>query len=163
MEYSLRDFLKPGDLGWILHQHGVRYAAEQSYDFSFEKEIAESIVVFIEQYKRGVSRIWVAESAAGIIGTIALHAQGTDEAEIRWIMVLPEYQGQGIGSRLLAEAIDFGRRRQVKLIHCCNVAVNSPGIPLYERFGFTFVSEAPVLKWGKLWVSRQYHLRLEIS
>ena len=160
MDYCIRNELHPGDLGWILYQHGIIYASSLGYDITFEKEIAKSIVRFTEQYQQGLGGIWVAESPAGILGTVAVHIVGNDEAEIRWIMVLPAQQGKGIGSRLLQAALDYCRSREFQSVHCRNVAVNSPGIPLYERSGFYVHAEEDVHKWGKQWRSRHYILRL---
>lgn len=54
------------------------------------------------------------------------------------IAVLPEYRGQGIGTRLLTRlfASDCGKQ-PVSL----SVSVNNPALRLYERFGFEPVGE----------------------
>jgi GNAT superfamily N-acetyltransferase len=160
VEYTVRNVLKPGDLGWVLTHHGIQYAKDQGYDFTFEKEIAESIASFVVQYMNGLAGIWIVEADSRIIGTIAVHSEGQYDAEIRWIIVLPDCQGRGIGSRLMSEAISFSRKSGKEILHCRNVAPDSPGIPLYERFGFSFESEECVMKWGKQWFSRHYILRL---
>ena len=107
MDVMIRNQLQPGDLGWILYRHGIGYAAEEQYDYTFEKEIAESIVRFVDLYQQDKGSIWVAEHEGHIAGTVAVHTEDENEADIRWIMVLPEYRGLGIGSRLMTHALDY--------------------------------------------------------
>jgi ribosomal protein S18 acetylase RimI-like enzyme len=50
--------------------------------------------------------------------------------------VLPDYQGQGIGTQLLEELIQIGNERNMSAI-CLSVREdNSAAVRLYERLGF---------------------------
>jgi len=42
-EVSIRTVLQPGDLGFIIHRHGVIYAEEYGYGISFETYVANGL------------------------------------------------------------------------------------------------------------------------
>jgi ribosomal protein S18 acetylase RimI-like enzyme len=76
---------------------------------------------------------WVARKAERIVGFCVATKEGTQN-RIQAIYVLPEYQGTGIGKRLLQTACDWlGSQQEIVL----NVAsYNHQAITFYRRFGF---------------------------
>jgi ribosomal protein S18 acetylase RimI-like enzyme len=77
--------------------------------------------------------LWVAKEAERIVGFCLAKKEGMQN-KIQAIYVLPEYQGTGIGKRLLQTALDWlGSQREIVL----NVAAyNHQAINFYRRFGF---------------------------
>jgi ribosomal protein S18 acetylase RimI-like enzyme len=86
-----------------------------------------------------LAHLWVAESDAEIVG-MCLARKHDQKYHVQALYVLPEYQRQGIGKRLLQAALDWiGTARPITL----NVAAyNDHAIAFYQRMGFTF-SAAP--------------------
>ena len=88
----------------------------------------------------------VCQTDAGIHGVCALHVVWEDLAEIKSLAVHPEYQKQGVGTRLtqacLAEAVSLGIKQVFVLTY-------KPGY--FERFGFHVVEKdvLPQKVWGE--------------
>ncbi len=64
----------------------------------------------------------------------------SDALKINQIYILPEYQGKGIGSACLARIIDDANLEE-KSVMLQVLKVNTRGIDLYRRLGFTIVGE----------------------
>ncbi len=64
----------------------------------------------------------------------------SDTLKVNQIYILPEYQGKGIGSACMTRIVDDagleGKSVVLKVLK-----VNTRGITLYQRLGFTFVGE----------------------
>ncbi len=59
------------------------------------------------------------------------------------IAVRREYQNRGLGSRLMAEMLDFARAHDFDSIELEVRSDNKPAIGLYEKFGFRKIGEHP--------------------
>ncbi len=77
----------------------------------------------------------VAEWAGQPVGYLFSSRQG-DTGHLSRIAVHPNYQGRGIGARLLAEAIEFFRLEKVKVITLNTQKDNTVSQRLYRHFGF---------------------------
>jgi ribosomal-protein-alanine N-acetyltransferase len=88
----------------------------------------------------------VAELAGQTIGYLFSSQQG-DRGHLIRVAVHPDYQGCGIGARLLTEAIEFFRTEGVKVVTLNTQKDNTISQRLYRRFGFRPMGEeALVLK-----------------
>jgi len=65
----------------------------------------------------------------------------SDTLKVNQIYILPEYQGRGIGSACLTHIIDDANLAQ-KSVVLKVLKVNTRGIALYQRLGFTIVDES---------------------
>jgi DNA-binding MarR family transcriptional regulator len=55
--YILRPH-EPGDIGWIIHRHGVLYAEEYGFDTRFEALVAQIAAAFIDNFDTARERCW---------------------------------------------------------------------------------------------------------
>src|SRR5262245_19584701 len=69
--YMLRPH-QPGDMGWIIHRHGVLYAEEYGLDESFEAMVARIAATFIENFDTRRERCWIAERDGEVGGSVLL-------------------------------------------------------------------------------------------
>ena len=85
-------------------------------------------------------RLWFAERAGRLVGTVTLALRGAPDREqpvVHWLAVLPEYQGHGVGRLLLAHlekvSWDLGFRDVAVESHCDW----RQAIEFYRACGFT--------------------------
>jgi GNAT superfamily N-acetyltransferase len=84
---------------------------------------------------------WVIEVEGVFAGCIALRP-ADDAYWLEHFYLEPRLQGQGIGSGVLAKTLERCDREHV--VVRVNVLHGSPSRRLYERHGFTVVTETPV-------------------
>src|SRR5262245_29983139 len=105
---TLRTSLRAGDLGAVVHLHGVVYAAERGFDPTFEAYVAAPLAEFVRRASPR-ERLWIAEASGRAVGCIAIVAAEPQTAQLRWFLVAPAARGAGLGRRLLDEALAFCR------------------------------------------------------
>jgi hypothetical protein len=64
-----RHVLEPGDLGMVVHLHGVLYAREYGLDTAFEPYVAKPLAEFASS---GRGRLWIAARDDQLVGSIAI-------------------------------------------------------------------------------------------
>jgi len=77
----------------------------------------------------------VAVAAGEVVGSIHIDASGFGFGEIG-MAVAREWRGHGVGSALLAAAIDWARERGLHKLSLSVFAHNEAAIALYRKFGF---------------------------
>ncbi|GAL86722.1 acetyltransferase [Sporocytophaga myxococcoides] len=89
----------------------------------------------IEQYIK-LSDIYIARQNEEAVGVIALFPLTPDAVEIKNVAVRPEFQGKGLGSYLIENAINTAVHNKQKSI-CIGTANSSVGqLYLYQKHGF---------------------------
>lgn len=107
----------------------VSAAEQRTYEFPWSRGN------FTDSLKAGHSA-WVCRQQGTLVG-YGLLLMAVDEAQLLNLTVLPEFQGQGLGSELLAHlqrvAGNHGARRMFLEVRQSNAAA----LALYRRFRFT--------------------------
>lgn len=88
-----------------------------------------------EQAAKEQACVTVAEGPGGIIGFLVARAVA-DELEILNMAVRPEFRRQGVASRLLADALEFGRTAGATRAFLEVRESNCGARGFYERHGF---------------------------
>ncbi|MFN2601536.1 MAG: GNAT family N-acetyltransferase [Gemmatimonadaceae bacterium] len=84
--------------------------------------------------------VYVAEDESGIAGFIVLCMVGAFVGYIQTVLVAPNHQGKGIGSKLVAYAEDRIFTESPNAFLCVS-SFNSGARRLYERLGYRYVGE----------------------
>ncbi len=151
---------RPGDIGWVIHRHGVLYHQEYGWNEEFEALVAEIAAKFIQNFDLAHERCWIAELDGAFAGCVFLVKQTEEVAKLRMLLVEPAARGHGLGRRLVDECISFSRQAGYKKITLWTNAVLHAARRIYERAGFRLVEEERHHAWGHDQVSQSWELDL---
>lgn len=157
--YLLRPH-QPGDMGWVVHRHGVLYAEEYGWDEQFEALVAGITAKFIQHYDAKRERCWIAEKDGEIVGSVFLVKHSAAVAKLRLLLVEPKARGLGIGARLVGETILFARRVGYRKIVLWTNSVLISARRIYEASGFRRVDQKRHHSFGKDLVGETWELKL---
>jgi DNA-binding MarR family transcriptional regulator/N-acetylglutamate synthase-like GNAT family acetyltransferase len=151
---------QPGDMGWIVHRHGVLYAREYGWDERLEACVAGIVGGFVERHDAQRERCWVAEVGMEVAGSVLLVKQSEAVATLRLLYVEPNVRGVGIGSRLVDECVRFARQAGYRWIRLWTPSVLTAARRIFERAGFLLVHQEPHRDFGHDLVGEARELRL---
>lgn len=157
--YFLRQH-EPGDMGWVVHKHGLLYSQEYGWDESFEALVSQIATDFIKQYNPKRERSWIAEMNGEIVGSIFVVEGSEDTAKIRLLIVDPKARGLGLGSQLVEECIQFSKRVGYKKLVLWTNSILKEARHIYQKKGFKLVNEEKHHSFGHDLIGETWELPL---
>jgi len=142
----------PGLLGDVTAMHARWYAEHWGFGAIFEAKVASDMADFLRALPHDDCQIWSVTEDAHFAGSIAIDGRQRAESGIallHWFLISPDLRGSGIGKRLLGEAVNFSRNRQIQTIRLWTFAGLDAARHLYEQHGFRLVRESEATTWGK--------------
>lgn len=150
----------PGDIGWVVQQHGEIYAREYGWNSSFEALVAGIAGEFLLKFQPEWERCWIAELNGERVGAIFVVRKSASVAQLRLLILAPAARGLGLGGRLVDECIAFARRKGYKKMvlwtNSCLLAARG----IYAARGFKLVKSEPHEGYGEPLVGETWELKL---
>jgi GNAT superfamily N-acetyltransferase len=161
-EPTVREELRPGDLGEIIAHHGRLYAEEYGVDATFEGFVAAAVArAAARGFPTEREAIRIVELGGEHAGSIGLSDEGGGDAAIRWFVLSPEVRGRGLGRRLLGELLDVAREHGYRRVFLETFSELHAAAHLYLDAGFVVTSADTAPRWGRGAITYQrYELEL---
>lgn len=136
--------VQPGDMGWIVQQHGEVYWREYQFTSRFEALVAEIAAKFIRNFDPEWERGWIAEVNGERMGSVVMVRQSATVAKLRLLILRPEARGLGLGGRLTDECIAFAREKGYRKITLWTNGHLYAARAIYQARGFRCVKVEPL-------------------
>ncbi len=149
---------RPGVIGRAVEMHARYYSRLAGFGHVFESRVAAGMAEFSERLERPCNGLWSAAMGDVIVGTAAIDGEdlGVGLAHLRWFIVDDGLRGNGIGRKLLAEALAFCDARGFRETHLWTFRGLNAARRLYEANGFVLVEERPGRQWGEEVIEQRF-------
>jgi GNAT superfamily N-acetyltransferase len=143
---------KAGLIGWIVRQHGLYYAQNWQLGSQFEAIVAQALGEFMLRYDPSTDRLISLYKGGEPVASLTLdggHERvAEDGARIRFVIIDPNWQSQGLGGVLMSEAMRFLRETHMPKAYLTTFKGLEAARKLYERFDFQKSEEHLDTHWG---------------
>ncbi|MDQ0012975.1 DNA-binding MarR family transcriptional regulator/GNAT superfamily N-acetyltransferase [Variovorax boronicumulans] len=150
----------PGDIGWVVQQHGEIYAREYGWDSSFEALVAQIAGEFLLKFQPEWERCWIAELNGERMGSIFVVRKSASVAQLRLLILSPAARGLGLGGKLVDECIAFARRKGYKKMVLWTNSDLVAARAIYAKRGFQLTKSEPHESYGKQLVGETWEMKL---
>lgn len=150
----------PGDIGWVVQQHGEIYWREYGWDSRFEALVADIAAQFVRKFQSAWERCWVAELDGERVGAVFVVRKSATTAQMRMLILSPKARGLGLGARLTDECIAFARAKGYKKMVLWTNSCLTAARGIYAKRGFKLAKSEPYEGFGQQLVGETWELKL---
>lgn len=151
---------RPGDMGWVVQQHGAIYAREYGWNTEFEALVADIVAQYVRQHQPEWERCWIAELDGERVGSAFVVRKSKTVAQLRMLILTPQARGLGLGARLTDECIAFARGKGYKKMLLWTNSCLGAARGIYAKRGFKLVKSEAYQGFGQSLVGETWELKL---
>jgi GNAT superfamily N-acetyltransferase len=160
-ELRIRDRLRDGDAEGIVELHRAVYKPEYGLNDVFVDQVAEGLhAARAAGWPERGGAVRLADVGDRLSGCVALTDEGEGIGRIRWVVLMPELRGAGLGRRLIAELVDEARDAGWHTLQLVTFSRLRAAARIYRDLGFQVVSERQRGDWGPPISYQHYELRM---
>jgi DNA-binding MarR family transcriptional regulator/GNAT superfamily N-acetyltransferase len=150
----------PGDMGWVVQQHGEIYAREYGWDSRFEALVASIAAQYLQKFQPEWEKGWIAELDGERVGAVFVVRKSAATAQLRLLILSPQARGLGLGSRLTDECLAFARSKRYKKMVLWTNSCLTAARGIYAQRGFQLDKSEPYENFGQQLVGETWSLKL---
>ncbi|WP_291200834.1 GNAT family N-acetyltransferase [Hyphomonas sp.] len=143
----LRSDWRPGDRDLIVDLHRRGYAGE---GLRFAAGFADYVDLTVAEAGLGApgnaSRVWFAERGAEALGCAAMIDRGA-RGQLRWVVLLPEARGFGLGKALFGAAMDHAAAQGWREVYLETTDGLAASMQMYLADGFAVTRDSEEELW----------------
>jgi DNA-binding MarR family transcriptional regulator/N-acetylglutamate synthase-like GNAT family acetyltransferase len=151
---------RPGDMGWVVMQHGELYAREYGFTTEFEGLVAGIAAKYIERFDPAWEKGWIAEIDGERVGSVFVVRRSATVAKLRLLILTPAARGHGLGARLTDECIAFARSKGYRKLVLWTQSNLLAARAIYQSRGFRLVKSEPHNAYGQKLIAETWELKL---
>jgi DNA-binding MarR family transcriptional regulator/ribosomal protein S18 acetylase RimI-like enzyme len=151
---------RPGDMGWVVQQHGEIYAREYGWNSAFEALVAGIAAEMIKKHDPAWERGWIAELNGERVGSVFVVRRSKTVAQLRLLILAPRARGLGLGGRLTDECIAFARAKGYKKMVLWTNSGLTAARAIYAKRGFKLLKSEAYHDYGHDLVGETWELKL---
>lgn len=140
---------RPGDMGWVIQQHGEIYAREYGWNSEFEAMVAGIVAGMMKQHDPAWEKGWIAELDGERVGSVFVVRRSKTVAQLRLLILTPQARGLGLGARLTDECLAFAREKGYRKMVLWTNSGLSAARDIYARRGFVLTKSEPYHGYGQ--------------
>ena len=150
----------PGDMGWVVQQHGEIYWREYRFNSEFEGLVAGVAAQYLKNFDAAHDKGWIAEIEGERVGSVFVVRRSRTVAQLRLLILTPAARGRELGNRLVDECIAFACGKGYRKLMLWTQSHLLAARAIYRSRGFQVVKTEPYNAFGQKMVSEVWELRL---
>jgi GNAT superfamily N-acetyltransferase len=155
---TVEDQFRPGDLGWLVHIHGLQNEKDYGFNEIHEAYCARIAADFLLAAAPRRQRVWLTRKDGVINGSVFIVEPEEGVAQLRLLFVDASARGLGLGRWLVEEAVAYCRAAGFARIFLWTVEGLDRARSVYTSLGFT-VTET---KGNKDWREEAREVRYDL-
>lgn len=159
---------QPGLIGRCAAMMSRFYCDKFGLGAAFETATVQALAQFVEHFDPQRDALWWLQRDDEIVGCLGVDGQAPASvvrraAQLRWFYLAASTRGQGLGRRLLDDAIAFARRAGYDTLELSTHGDLQAAVHLYESAGFACTGVDAGRHWGRPLILTHYALPLQVA